>query len=362
MVGSLQTDSVVNALRNSLTRLTSVFHLILGGVVLAFLVNVTVAALIGSAAISPLARVFIPLVAVLLLVLVATIVLSRELRVAVLSEIVPTAIVLDSHRNELALPTYLRLPNRFESRPIPLPITVTCLYPIVCSARNVSEDQRGLTTILCATLRALSGAKATYRLEPFDTTVERGPFHSMSSAPLRPHLKVPVDSCVGPILDTVTVREVLPETVIELPSVVKLTVSLTDPARPSLLFSSTVAELDVRLRFQTSNDLTVCGWKRSFAPNQNADMVHGYAFMVRLRLKITSYVVRRKPRSNRWSADDIVQWYANLFSWLREYLDWLDSDYQIPASERYTLQINEPPSYLPGDEVDRQHNVPISFL
>ena len=147
-------SSVAKALRNSGTRLRSVFHLIAGGIAIAALVNVIVASTLGALSDHPLGRILVPLLCSLGLSVVVGVLLVRELRGTVIRDTIPTAVVVDSSRDSAVLPLFLRLSRDFEIRPTPFPIAIEGLSPKVCDASNVPDFDRGLVSILCTVVRA----------------------------------------------------------------------------------------------------------------------------------------------------------------------------------------------------------------
>src|SRR5882757_7559440 len=86
--------------------------------------------------------------------------------------------------------------------------------------------------------------------------------------------------------------------------------------------------------------------KRDFAGPSADIRVSGLAFVMALKIGGLGLLgVNRVVSPSEWTVNSRLQWFYNVYEWIGRYLDWLDSDDQIPEKELFTLVAAEPSHY-----------------
>lgn len=336
-------DPVTEAF-SSASRLTSLLATVLIiGTAIGVLTSAVVALLQNSSTV----LIILASAAVVLVVVVFLRLLGSELANRSINDTVGTALVLDPALDRIVPPLRLRMAPRFVSGPFPFPIQSMITHKALQGIEFKQEFDRSYVEPLCTLLVAF-GAKLSMMDEfiPTYSYLNRGPFLANRSGIVVPHKTWEVDEIAPSILDTGILRKAFPSLTFDLPVGITPSVSLSAQRQPLLRLHTPGVSLSLWTTGGVGGSTKLSAWKRGFPQRPNDFPIHGASFRIELTFGGRRLFGIRKQRSlSQLAFSQLLGWFDNVYEWMKIYLDWLDSDDEIPDDELFFLVDEFPPHY-----------------
>ncbi len=271
---------------------------------------------------------------------------AAELASRTVSKVVPTAVVINHATNKIAVPLVLRMHPRLIGEPRPFPIMIYQVHRQLIGLELKQPFDSMFLEPIFTLLLALS-----QKLGPMDdfapvlASIQRGPFISSKMGHPLDHAKHGIEDIAPSILDTALLRRHFPSLQFNLPKGISMRLAFTDKNQAMLKLSGNGVSFRIEPFGGVGSPAPYTSWDRRFAGHKDCTM-QGAAFRLTLTfggLSLLRIGKRRTPPA--WSLEGILSWFQRLFDWTAAYLDWLDTDADIPTGERFDLVEEYPPHY-----------------
>jgi hypothetical protein len=287
--------------------------------------------------------VLIPLLCICILALIGRF-LANEIALTTRKRLVGTAFAISKATDTCVPPHRLKMSPRY-SGPYPFPI-MSIVTHLQLRGNQVEELHSLTVEALCSLLKAFSEKLEMFDdFSPYTEKLDRGPFLANKSGIRLKHIRASIDDIAPSILDTAFLRKFLSFVSFELPEGVSMKVTISG-ARPLISIESPGIALKVEEGGRQSAPAGLSPWKRKFAAPTSELSLIGISFRVTLTFGGAGLLKRRGVKAlPAWSFGSRLEWFQQVYDWIATYLDWLESDDEIPEDHLFELVEDYPPHY-----------------
>jgi hypothetical protein len=268
-----------------------------------------------------------------------------ELSMRKVSAIGATAIVVDPTKRVACLPLKLKMEPRLGMEPPPFPIIISEVFESVAKCEQIPEGEKAEATVVLSILYVLSAQLPFHApLVPDGTFIDRGPFQS-GTFPAREYVLTKLEDAARSIMDTAVVRAILPGEQWSLPKGVSARIAVVSKGTPLIELKSLAGTLRMTKHIHGAHPLAYSQWKRRFAGLPAQASVSTLAYDLSLEFAGVAFFHLRRSTTSQWTPELYLQWLQGLQNWICTYIDWLESDEQIPPEKSFILVDPSPPHY-----------------
>ena len=259
---------------------------------------------------------------------------------------IPTAIVLDPVQDCVVPPSKLRMAPRIIFNPFPIQSVQTHLTLKKHRVLQGSFNDRYIEAIFSLLAAFSAKLDPSDEFAPLIANINRGVFLSRMQYIDSGHITLKVDECTPSLTDTGVVRQAFPSLAFKLPKGVSMTLHIYHEKLPSLRIATSGLTLTIHPAGGAGSPTNTSPWKRRFPARANPFQINGLLFSETLAFGGLSLLkINTKERRDRWSFEDMLSWFIRVYEWINAYLDWMDSDEEIPSDELFELVDEVPPHY-----------------
>lgn len=336
-----------NPLADAYSKVSSVSNILFAGILLGLSVGLLASAIVAIVVAGTIALVVVVVCSAAMIILVYLLFIKRQLSLQFIQKTVATALVIDQTNKAIVPPIKLRMQPRLGADSRPFAILSGDIFPKVSRITEIKgTDLVNATTILTLLSAFLSKVNMMDQFASTDSHAERGPFMSARSGPARPYKEWQLEDTTDSIIDTSIMRSIFPASKIMLPQGVSLSLDLTRHVSPTFQLKSPIVSLKMSTSMGVGNPRELTSWNRGFSSSSKETYIAGVAYVVTLQFGGFGLLgLNRDTKPSEWSVQLYLQWFYNVYDWLGSYLDWLDSDLEIPIEETFILVEADPPHY-----------------
>jgi hypothetical protein len=337
-----------NPLNEAKKRVAEITNLLIAGVGIALFIGIA-ASTISSFACNLCIRLLMIIISILIAIFFILRFYKKVIEIQHASQTIVTAIVYDNTTKNILLPKTLKMNPTLAVNVDPFPIALLRTYNTIRSYKGIPDQDISHIVIIITLLAALARKLTFYDgFDPSIIKISRGPFISSASImDKKEYDSVGIDSISYNKIDIELLRLGMNNQILKLPKGIKLRINLTDRDLSPLVLtmSCKAAKLSLIRLSGLGTILSSSGWRRSFAGNTNDNWVVGESYILKLCIGGPSLLRLEKLDKSGWSVTQYLEWFNNLFTWIPTYLDWLETEDEIPDIRAFDLVSSNPAHY-----------------